>query len=145
MAPMISRSILVALAAFVFVPGAQAEQTSYEAQLEGYSLFLVKVQQAFRAGDRAEVLGLIRVPLRVNQPDGKGPVWYRDIHQVKASFDVIFDRQTIDAILEQSPESIFSRDIGAMVGVGEVWFDNTCLDEACEKLGPVKIYAINHM
>jgi hypothetical protein len=126
--------------------GATAEvPTDYEARLAGYATFLESLQRAVRAEDRTAILSLVRTPLRVNHSDGSATTSYDDPQSVAANFDAIFDEATIKAILQQSPQSIFSRDIGAMVGSGEVWFDNVCLNGNCTELGPVKIYAINHM
>jgi hypothetical protein len=137
---------LVALTLLLLASSARAEQpASYDAQLASYSTFLEGLQRAVRTGDRAAVLDLVRAPLRVNHPDGSTSISYGTIEAVGANFDIIFDKPTIKAILQQSPRAIFSRDIGAMVGNGEVWFDYTCLDQECAEVGPIRIYAINHM
>ena len=77
---------------------------------------------------------MISFPLRVNYKSGARS--YRDTRSVERDFDRIFTPQVRRAILNQSPDQIFSRDIGAMVGDGELWFDHI-------SPGQVRIIAVN--
>ena len=99
-----------------------------------YQLFLARLQGAVRANDRSAIISLISFPLRVNYKSGART--YRDARAVERDFDRIFTPQVRRAILNQSPDQIFSRDIGAMVGDGELWFDRTAP-------GQVRIIAVN--
>jgi hypothetical protein len=99
-----------------------------------YRTFLARLQGAVRANDRSAIVGLISFPLRVNYKSGARS--YRDARSVERDFDRIFTPQVRRAILNQSPDRIFSRDIGAMVGDGELWFDHI-------SPGQVRIIAVN--
>ena len=137
------RIVFFAMAIAVCVPAAASEPPSYEAQQIEYSHFLSKLQKAVSDGDREAILSSVRLPLRVNS--GNRTTAYLDEDEIDANFEQIFDEATRRAILDQSVDDIFSRDIGAMVGHGEVWFDFTCLNEDCTDVGPVRIYAINKL
>ena len=99
-----------------------------------YQAFLTRLQRAVRANDKNAITGLLSFPLRVNYKSGART--YRDARAVDRDFDRIFTPQVRRAVLNQSPDQIFSRDIGAMVGDGELWFDRT-------SPGQVRIIAVN--
>lgn len=99
-----------------------------------YRAFLARLQSAVRANDRSAIIGLISFPLRVNYKNGARS--YRDARSVERDFDRIFTPQVRRAVASQSPDQIFSRDIGAMVGDGELWFDHV-------SPGQVRIIAVN--
>ena len=65
------------------------------------------------------------------------------LDSVSRDFDRIFTPRVRRAILAQKAGELFVRDQGAMIGDGEVWFDQTCADSSCSSLGPVRIKAIN--
>jgi hypothetical protein len=131
----------------VTVVGGQAAErdaiakTNFAKKDRAYASFLDRLQTAVRDDDPAAVVKLISYPLRVNS--GGQSQTYSDARSVRRDFDRIFTPQVREAILEQRPDRLFSRDLGVMVGNGEVWFDHVCLDESCSRLGPVKITAIN--
>ena len=99
-----------------------------------YRAFLERLQGAVRANDKNAITGLISFPVRVNYKSGART--YRDARAVDRDFDRIFTPQVRRAVLNQSPDQLFSRDIGAMVGDGELWFDRT-------SPGQVRIIAVN--
>ena len=99
-----------------------------------YQVFLSTLQRAVRSRDRQEVIDLIDFPLRVNFSSGARV--YRDEDAVDRDFDRIFNARVKRAILAQSAQQLFTRDIGAMVGDGELWFDRT-------SPGQVRIIAVN--
>ena len=105
-----------------------------------YATFLSRLQAAVRADDRRGVMALIAFPLRVNTTSGSrlygAPSALRD-------YDRIFTPKVRRAILNSSADRIFVRDIGAMVGNGEVWFRENCPNDACSPTGPVRIVAVN--
>jgi hypothetical protein len=108
---------------------------------QAYAAFLSRLQGAVRADDRHAIVGLIALPLRVN---GAGHTrTYRDAASVERHFNQIFTPQVRRAILEQKADRLFVRDQGAMIGDGEVWFDQTCPNVSCSPPGPVRIRAIN--
>jgi len=117
-----------------------ANTTNAKPKEAGYPAFLARLQAAVRADDRAAILGLINYPLRVN---GSRTRTYRDAAAVSRDFDGIFTAKVRRAILAQKAGELFVRDQGAMIGDGEIWFDQTCADSSCSSLGPVRIKAIN--
>lgn len=108
---------------------------------EAYGKFLPRLQGAIRSGDRRTVSSMIQYPLRVNAVGGARI--YSDRKSVEMDFDRIFTPRVKSAILAQQPDRLFVRDQGAMIGDGEVWFDQTCRNSDCSQLGPVRIRAIN--
>ena len=131
----------------VTVVGGQAAErdaiakTNFAKKDRAYASFLDRLQTAVRDDDPAAVVKLISFPLRVNS--GGQSQTYPDAKSVRRDFDRIFTAQVREAILEQRADRLFSRDLGVMVGNGEVWFDHVCLDESCSRLGPVRITAVN--
>ena len=117
-----------------------ANTTNAKAKETGYPAFLARLQAAVRADDRGAILALINYPLRVN---GSHTRTYRDAAAVSRDFDRIFTAKVRRAILAQKAGELFVRDQGAMIGDGEVWFDQTCADSSCSSLRPVRIKAIN--
>jgi hypothetical protein len=55
----------------------------------------------------------------------------------------VFTPKVKRAVLAQRPDRLFVRDLGAMVGDGELWFRETCPNAACSPPGPVRIVAVN--
>jgi hypothetical protein len=106
-----------------------------------YANFLSRLQSAVRTGNHSEVIALIDFPLRVNAPGGARI--YRDPASVERDFDQIFTARVKRAIVRQRADRLFVRDQGAMIGDGEVWFDQTCPNAACSPPGPVFIRAVN--
>jgi len=106
-----------------------------------YAAFVTRLQAAIRANDRTAVAKLISYPLRVNSNGASR--FYANARSVERDFDRIFTPGVRQAILKQRPDKLFTRDIGAMIGDGEVWFDHSCLNAECTALGPVRIKAVN--
>ena len=106
-----------------------------------YATFVTRLQAAIRANDRAAVLKLVGYPLRVNS-SGRSRS-YPNARSVERDFDRIFTPRVRQSILAQRPDQLFTRDQGAMIGDGEVWFDHSCLNSGCTALGPVRITAVN--
>jgi len=106
-----------------------------------YASFLLRLQAAIRDNDPGAVTRLISFPLRVNS--GGQSQTYPDARSVRRDFSNIFTPHVREAILSQRADRLFSRDLGVMIGNGEVWFDHVCVDESCSRLGPVRITAIN--
>ena len=123
--------------------GRYQEQKSYERLLREYENFLVRLQAAFRADDREAVIAMVHFPFRIHH-DGERFV-IRDAAELRRRFDWAFDEATVAAVLDHDPKDIFSRDTGAMVGQGELWFDRRCRNEDCTLLTPVRIISVNHI
>lgn len=118
-----------------------ADAASPTSIIDVYGKFLSRLQAAVRSENRRAVSALIALPLRVNMSDG--PRTYRDRKSVEDDFDRIFTPRVRKAILDQRSDQLFVRDQGAMIGDGEVWFDQTCRNTACSQVGPVRIKAVN--
>ena len=118
-----------------------AEEPSPIAIIDVYGKFLSRLQSAVRSGNLRAVSALIAFPLRVNTSEG--PRTYRDRKSVEGDFGRIFTPRVRQAILNQRPDRLFVRDQGAMIGDGEVWFDQTCRNAQCSPPGPVRIKAVN--
>jgi len=126
----------------VTVVSSERDQISSVAKRDrGYAAFLERLQAAVGDKDRGAVIRLIRFPLRVNS-DGRSQI-YPDARSVRRDFDTIFTPRVRQAILAQRADRLFIRDVGAMIGDGEVWFDHVCSDSSCSRPGPVRITAIN--
>ncbi|HVH38340.1 MAG TPA: hypothetical protein VM757_07120 [Sphingomicrobium sp.] len=106
-----------------------------------YRGFLAQLQAGVRANDRATVVRLVRLPLRVNFAGSVKT--YRDAKSVRAEYDRIFTPGVKSAILGQRFEDLLGRDQGVMIGNGAVWFDHVCRNQSCSPPGPVRINAIN--
>ena len=126
----------------VTVVSSERDQISSVAKRDrSYAAFLERLQAAVGDKDRGAVIRLIRFPLRVNS-DGRSQI-YPDARSVRRDFDTIFTPRVRQAILAQRADRLFIRDVGAMIGDGEVWFDHVCSDSSCSRPGPVRITAIN--
>jgi len=126
----------------VTVVSSERDQISSVAKRDrGYAAFLERLQAAVGDKDRGAVIRLIRFPLRVNS-GGRSQI-YPDARSVRRDFDTIFTPRVRQTILAQRADRLFIRDVGAMIGDGEVWFDHVCSDSSCSRPGPVRITAIN--
>jgi len=115
-----------------------AEPTSADAARQA---FLARLQRAVRSGDRHAISGMIAYPLRVNSAGGAH--LYKDAKAVERDFNLIFTPRVNQVILVQRPDRLFTRDVGTMIGNGEVWFSQSCVDAACSRTGAMRITAIN--
>jgi hypothetical protein len=109
-----------------------------------YRVFLTQLQSAVRRGDGKTVADLSAIPLRVNLGDGKFAM-YRSRRHIERDYYYIFSPQVRRAILRQRPEELWGRDQGVTLNFGEIWFDHYCLDRICDRLGPVRIRAVNRL
>ena len=98
---------------------------------------------------RMEALGVAPSPMGRLQPweaQGRtraGPKTYNDRRSVERDFDLIFTPHVRQAILDQRANQLFTNYQGAMIGAGEVWFDESCANSSCSRRGPVRIRAVN--
>jgi hypothetical protein len=105
------------------------ESASPVAAIGSEDAFLAQLQAAIRANDRATIIGLVALPLRVNA-DGQR-LTYRSARDVESDFDRIFTNRVKQSVLNQSPDTLRSR--GKMRGTSRVWFGQTSPN------GPVRI------
>ena len=123
------------------VAAEEAESDDAAAATVAYRRFLPNLQSAVRANDKKAVAKLAALPLRVNFKGGSRT--YSNRSAIERDFDRIFTPQVKRAILNHRADRISSNWRGAMLGNGEVWFDQICLNESCSPPGPVRITAIN--
>ena len=106
-----------------------------------YAAFLSRLQAAVRRNQRNALIAMVAFPLRVNFADGART--YRDAASLGRDFDRVFTPKVKRAVLGQRADRLFVRDLGAMVGGGELWFRETCPNSGCSPPGPVRIVAVN--
>jgi hypothetical protein len=90
------------------------------------------------------VADLSAITLRVNLKNGKYAM-YRSKRAIERDYYFIFSPPVRRAILSQRPEDLWGRDQGVTLRLGGVWFDHQCLDRTCDRLGPVRIKAVNRL
>ena len=105
------------------------ESSSPVAVIGSEDEFLSQLQTAIRANDRASVIALVSLPLRV-RADGQ-TLTYRSARDVETDFDRIFTNRVKQSVLNQRPDTLRSR--GKMRGTSRVWFGQTSPN------GPVRI------
>ena len=93
---------------------------------ESDAAFESRVQSLYRAvlgGDKPAAVRFISYPLTVNPANGVHKV-YRSGAEVLAAWNQIFTPQLIALLREDLPHEMFVHEGMAMLGNGEVWFDN---------------------
>lgn len=118
-----------------------ASAASPLAVIDANGEFLSRLQSAAGANDKRAILQLVGLPLRVNFD--AGPKTYHDRRSVERDFDLIFTPHVRQAILDQRADQLFTNYQGAMIGAGEIWFDESCANSSCSRRGPVRIRAVN--
>lgn len=116
--------------------------SDWVARDRSYYEFFVELQSAVRRGDSKAVASLSAVPLRVNLAGGRFAM-YRSRREIERNYHYIFSPKVRDAILRQRSGELWGRDQGVTTNLGEIWFDHQCLDQDCDRLGPVRIKAVN--
>lgn len=96
--------------------------------------FLARLKQALAADDRAAVAAMVSYPLHVYAP-GRGLTTYRDAATLRAGYAWVFTPEVTAAVATATPDSLFARDQGVMIGNGQVWIN--------EVHAVVKIITIN--
>ena len=94
------------------------ESSSPVAVIGSEDEFLSQLQTAIRANDRAAVIALVALPLRV-KADGQ-TLTYGTAENVESDFDRIFTNRVKQSVLNQRPDTLRSR--GTMRGTSRVWF-----------------------
>ena len=96
--------------------------------------FLTELKTLVRAGDRAKLSAVVAYPLNVYATGSKRVIHNRA--EFLHSYSALITDRVGKAVLEQSSECLFGRDVGAMVGNGELWF-------AEQQGGSYRIISIN--
>lgn len=98
--------------------------------------FLLALRAAVHANDRNKVAAMVQYPVRVNLGNGR----HRELRtpqQFLAQYDFLFNSNTRGAIDRQVPQCMFARDQGAMIGDGQIWFQ--------QENSTFLIWSFNHM
>jgi hypothetical protein len=92
---------------------------------------LTDLQQSVASHNAAGVAALVHYPIKVNP--GKRPFIVKTPKAFIADYDRIITQDISEAILKQKYDALFVNSQGAMLGEGEVWITNFCLDKGCAK------------
>jgi hypothetical protein len=95
--------------------------------------FLVQLQNAVKAGDKADVAAMISYPLQVN---GSRKTRIKTQAQFLSQYETIIDAHVRQALAKQSAKCLFGNYQGAMIGDGEVWFSE-------QENGVMKVITVN--
>jgi alpha-beta hydrolase superfamily lysophospholipase len=102
---------------------------------------LTDLQQSVASHNAAGVAALVHYPIKVNP--GKRPFTVKSPKAFIADYDSIITQDISEAILKQKYDALFVNSQGAMLGEGEVWITNFCLDKGCTK-SDIKISTIQN-
>jgi hypothetical protein len=102
---------------------------------------LTDLQQSVASHNAAGVAALVHYPIKVNP--GKRPFIVKSPKAFIADYDSIITQDISEAILKQKYAALFVNSQGAMLGEGEVWITNFCLDKGCTK-SEIKIGTIQN-
>jgi hypothetical protein len=102
---------------------------------------LTDLQQSVASHNAAGVAALVHYPIKVNP--GKRPFIVKSPKAFIADYDRIITQDISEAILKQKYDALFVNSQGAMLGEGEVWITNFCLDKGCAK-SDIKIGTIQN-
>jgi hypothetical protein len=100
---------------------------------------LTDLQQSVASHNATGVAALVHYPIKVNP--GKRPFVVKSPKAFIADYDRIITQDISEAILKQKYDALFVNSQGAMLGEGEVWITNFCLDKGCTK-SDIKISTI---
>jgi hypothetical protein len=113
----------------------QQKANAFAGQAQSYAAFLGDLRAAVRADDKAAIIAMVALPLRVTV--GGRTRSYRDAASVSQDFDRIFSERVRRAILEEAPDRLSISGDGAEIGDGEVTFGRS------SPVGSVRIVAVN--
>jgi hypothetical protein len=106
-----------------------------------YEDFFNALKQAVAAKDKHAVAGMVSYPFKT-KVSGKN-LAIRSAQDFVTRYDAILTPKVVSAIEQQTYDTLFARDIGVMIGSGEVWFTGVCSDSQCTQR-TVKIIAVNN-
>ncbi|MDN4091931.1 hypothetical protein P4U99_18585 [Brevibacillus agri] len=102
---------------------AESEHNRYEVagitDPVAFEAFFDKLQEAVKAGNKAQVARMVQYPLRINK-DG-GSRYVQNEQQFLAEYDEIVTPKVKEALLAQNVRETFVNAQGVMVGNGELW------------------------
>lgn len=128
------------------VPEAAPTEADMDAQLTAlygdaapYKAFLADLKTATEAEDKKAVTAMVDYPFTTKV--GGEDKTFENAAALEADYDEVFRPGILVAIKNQTYETLFARDMGVMIGSGEVWFSE--VGEGEEKA--VKIIGINQL
>ena len=107
------------------------------------AVFVRRLQDAVDRNDRLAVAKAIRLPLRVNGPQNDQVRYYRKQSDVLRDYDRLFPAPMVDVIASQDLGDLPRLDGNYMIGSGDIWFGQACLDKFCDDMGRFEIFVIN--
>jgi hypothetical protein len=134
--------VVVALAILSIVAPSFAESRFSVAGIENDKSvydFLHKLQVAVARDDRKAVASMVLYPLAVGPKPGHKSVMIRNPAAFIRRYRWIVNARVKRAILKQKASELFCRDLGVMIGDGDVWFG---LDNYQPQ---IRIDCINHI
>ena len=100
--------------------------------------FLTNLKKEVAAGNRTALAKMMDYPLSVSG----GAIKVFSEKDFLTHYDSIFTPSVVAAVKKQTYETLFVRDMGAMVGHGQVWFTGVCTNSSCKKRVP-KVITVN--
>jgi hypothetical protein len=144
--PGVALFLWVALSTLAVAPAVRADSDinatldSLYGDHQPYEDFFSALKQAVAAKDKQAVAGMVSYPFKT-KISGKS-VTIRSAPDFVRRYDAILTPKVVSAIEQQTYDTLFARDIGVMIGSGEVWFTGVCTDNQCAQR-TVKIIAVN--
>ena len=118
-----------------------AQNSSIDARLEQNGIvprsakdFVAKMRSAAHKNDRSALVALVRFPF-TTYDNGRPKVTYHRPQELLRDFNWVFTAKVLKAMRQAEYSRLFVNAQGAMIGNGEVWFD--------QQQDGVKIKAIN--
>jgi len=103
--------------------------------------FFRDLRLAVQHDDHAAVAAFIRFPLLVN--DRAGHTEVRDAQAFLAQYATIMTPNVRNAVLAQSPDSLFANWQGVMIGRGQIWFRPICARDLPQTCSRTAVTTIN--
>ena len=102
-----------------------------------YKSFFFKLKKAINANDKIEISNMISYPLKTQNRVIKSNSEFVNF------YDEVFPEALKTLIRNQKYANLFSNSQGVMIGNGDIWFSEVCVDKNCNQR-VVKIIANNY-
>jgi hypothetical protein len=142
------RAAAVLLALLVASPAMAQSADAVDAKIDqllgdhkDYERAFVVIQQALSEHD-TDALAMY-IPFGQSITVNGSAVTISDQDDLNAQFSDIFNDKVVDAVANQTFETLFVNSDGVMFGNGELWISGICQDNACAD-AEVKITAVNN-
>jgi hypothetical protein len=81
---------------------------------------ILELKNAAQGKDKKALVGMVQYPFSTYD-NGTLVKTYKDQNELLEQFDTVFSDGVMQALSKSTYESLFVRDLGAMIGNGEVW------------------------